>query len=212
MKINRPPWKYLFLQILGKPIFFSSLTLLLLTFTVFASELKEAEPKRVLVIYSYHEGLLWERLIDDSLRATLAVKSTVPIDLKVEHTDRVSYPDDAYLHKLIDLYRRKYSVPKMDLVIGIDDEATEILLRYGEELFPGVPMVFVTAERKDLQRDSLKPNMTSLFWGVDIEGTVELIQQVLPKTGHLFIISGSAYIIAWILFNLIAPKMKQVDL
>ena len=28
----------------------------------------------------------------------------------------------------------------------------------------------------------------------------------------LFIISGSAYIVAWILFNLIAPKMKQVDL
>jgi PAS domain S-box-containing protein len=180
------------MRILGKPIFFSSLTLLLFTLAVFAAELKEAEPKRVLVIYSYHEGLLWERLIDDSLRATLAAKSTGPIDLNVEHTDRVSYPDDAYLHKLVDLYRRKYSDPNMDLVIGIDDEATDLLLRYGEELFPGVPMVFVTAERKDLQRNSLKPNMTSLFWGVDIEGTVEIIQQVLPETRHLFIISGSS--------------------
>jgi ACS family hexuronate transporter-like MFS transporter len=28
----------------------------------------------------------------------------------------------------------------------------------------------------------------------------------------LFIISGSAYIVAWILFNLIAPRMKRVDL
>lgn len=28
----------------------------------------------------------------------------------------------------------------------------------------------------------------------------------------LFIISGSAYIVAWILFNLIAPKMKQVHI
>ena len=28
----------------------------------------------------------------------------------------------------------------------------------------------------------------------------------------LFIISGSAYIIAWIAFNLIAPKMKRVEL
>ncbi len=55
----------------------------------------------------------------------------------------------------------------MDVVIGIDDEATDILLKYGEELFPGVPIVFVTAERKTLQRDSLKPNMTSLLWGAD---------------------------------------------
>jgi ACS family hexuronate transporter-like MFS transporter len=28
----------------------------------------------------------------------------------------------------------------------------------------------------------------------------------------LFIISGSAYLVAWVLFNLIAPKMKKVDL
>jgi ACS family hexuronate transporter-like MFS transporter len=34
------------------------------------------------------------------------------------------------------------------------------------------------------------------------------------KTGYttLFLISGSAYIIAWVLFNLIAPKMKKVEL
>jgi len=45
------------------------------------------------------------------------------------------------------------------------------------------------------------------------------ILEFWEKQGHiesgyltLFIISGSAYIIAWILFNLIAPKMKRVDL
>ena len=34
------------------------------------------------------------------------------------------------------------------------------------------------------------------------------------KTGYttLFLISGLAYIVAWVLFNLIAPKMKKVDL
>ena len=160
--------------------------------SIFCAQPEETEPKRVLVIYSYHEGLLWERLIDDSFRATLAANFTEPIDVNIEHTDRVSYPENEYLLKLVDLYERKYSDPKMDLVIGIDDEATEILLKYGEELFSGVPMVFVTAERKDLQRDSLKPNMTSLVWELDIEGTVELIQKILPETKHLFIISGSS--------------------
>ena len=143
-------------------------------------------------MYSYHEGLPWERIIDDSLRETLASKSTGPIELHVEHTDRVSYPDDEYLLRLVDLYRQKYSDPKMELVIGIDDETTDILLKYGEELFPGVPLVFVTGERKDLQRDFLKPNMTSLLWGLDLEGTVELIQKILPETRHLFFISGSS--------------------
>jgi len=165
---------------------------LLLTPVSFSLAAEKPVPKRVLVMYSYHDGLPWERIIDDSLRETLASKSTGPIELHVEHTDRVRYTDDEYLLKLVDLYRQKYSDPKMELIIGIDDEATDILLKYGEELFPGVPLVFVTGERKDLQRDFLKPNMTSLLWGLDLEGTVELIQKILPETRHLFFISGSS--------------------
>lgn len=165
---------------------------LLFTPVTFSLAAEKPVPKHVFVMYSYHEGLPWEKIIDDSLRETFASKSTSPIELHVEHADRVRYPDDEHLLKLVDLYRHKYSHPKMDVVIGIDDEATDILLKYGEELFPGVPIVFVTAEQKTLQRDSLKPNMTSLLWGADIQGTVDLICKMLPKTRQIFIISGSS--------------------
>ena len=75
----------------------------------YASGAKDLEPKRVLIIYTYHEGLPWERILDDSLRATLASKSSEPIELNVEHSDRVRYPDDAHLQNFIDLLRHKYS-------------------------------------------------------------------------------------------------------
>jgi quinol monooxygenase YgiN len=173
---------------------FSIFLLLYLLFTAAAFSLAAEKPvtKRILVIYSYHEGLPWERLINDSLRTTLASKSTEPIELNIEHTDRVSYPDDAYLHKLVNLYRHKYSHPKMDLIIAVGDEATEILLKHGEELFPQIPMVFVTAERKTLRRAFLKPNMTSLLWGVDIKGTVDLIGEILPQTRNIFFVAGTS--------------------
>jgi hypothetical protein len=67
----------------------------------YASDAKDPEPKRILIIYSYQEGLPWERLIDDSLHATLASKSTDPIELNVEHADRIRYPDDAYLQNFV---------------------------------------------------------------------------------------------------------------
>jgi ABC-type uncharacterized transport system substrate-binding protein len=93
---------------------------------------------------------------------------------------------------LVNLYRHKYSHPKIDLVIGVGDEATEILLKHGEELFPQIPMVFVTAERKTLRRAFLKPNMTSLLWGVDIKGTVDLIGEILPQTRNIFFVAGTS--------------------
>ena len=99
----------------------------------------------------------------------------------------------SYLKNFVDFLRHKYSQPKIDVVVGVDDEATDILLKYGDELFPGVPVVFLTAERKTLQRDSLKPNMTSLLWGLDIRGTVNIILKTLPKIRQTLIITGSSF-------------------
>ena len=157
-----------------------------------ASDAKQAEPKRILVIFSHHDGLLWSKRVDDSLRATLASKLTAPIELNVEHADRVRYPSEAYLNNFIDMLRHKYTHPKMDVVIAFGDEATGILLKHGDALFPGTPVVFLTAERKTLQRDFLKPNMISLLWNVDIQGNVDLIEELLPKTRHIFILTGSS--------------------
>lgn len=116
---------------------FSIFLLLYLLFTAatFSSAAEKPVTKRILVIYSSYEGLPWNRLIDDSLRATLASKSTEPIELSIEHADRIRYPGDAYLQNFVDLIRRKYSHTKMDVVIGVADEDTDILLKYGEELF-----------------------------------------------------------------------------
>jgi len=157
-----------------------------------ASDAKQAEPKRILAIFSYHDGLPWEKRIDDSLRATLASKLTAPFELSVEHTDRVRYPSEPYRNNFIDMLRHKYTHPKMDVVIAIGDEATGILLKHGDALFPGTPVVLITAERKTLQHDFLKPNMISLLWDVDIQGNVDLIEELLPKTRHIFILSGSS--------------------
>lgn len=195
MTIKNRSGKFPGMLLLGKALLVVLPVLLLLNLYnpfAIASDLNDPDPKRVLVIYSYHEGLPWERIIDDSLRATLASKSTEPIELNIEHADRIRYPGDAYLQNFVDLLRHKYSHPKMDVVIGVDDEATDILLQYGEELFAGVPIVFVTAERKTLQRDSLKPNMTSLLWGANIKGSIDIIYKLLPETRQILIITGSS--------------------
>ncbi len=148
--------------------------------------------KRVLLLFSYHEGLPWEERIDESFRNTLASQSAFSIEINVEHTDRVRFADSEYRHKLIDLYRYKYSHPGMDLVIGIDDEAVEILLDYGEKLFPGIPIVLITAVGKTPHRDLLKPHMISLLWEADIRANVELIGEILPQTRHIFIVAGTS--------------------
>ena len=152
----------------------------------------DAEQKRVLLILFYRQGVPWPDLIADSLRENLMAKSPHPVDLNIEYADRSRYPDDAYLQKLLEIYRHKYAYRPMHLVIGVGDEAADILIEHGEKLFEKIPMVIVSANPIILRRDFLKSHMTSILWGPDIQGNLELIKALLPKTRHLFIVSGSS--------------------
>ena len=157
-----------------------------------ASDAKIAEPKRVLAILFYQEGVPWINLVVESLRKNLAAKSPYPVELNIEYADRARYPDGTYLQKLIELYRYKYVHPPMDVIIGLGDEAADILVETGEAVFGKIPTVIVSANPKVLQRKFLKPHMTSLLWGADIRVNVDLIEELFPKTRRLFIVSGSS--------------------
>jgi two-component system cell cycle sensor histidine kinase/response regulator CckA len=166
--------------------------LLLSSGPIYGLQTEKIEAKRILVLYSYHESLPWERLLDERLRATIASKATFHAEIDSEHMNLVTYTDDVYLHKLVDLYRYKYSNRTMDLVIGVGDEAVDLLFDYGDELFPRVPTVFVMVEGLFPQRNFSGPDRISLEWGFDIKATVDLIAELLPQRHQIFIIVGTA--------------------
>ena len=185
----------------GKPIgkaivgkkFFNVLLILLLIFpAALASAYEMHVPKRVLTIFVFKQGLPWAYRIEESLRKTLASETSYPIDLNFEHADLSRFSDKTYLSKLVDLYRYKYSKQKIDLLIAVGDESTDLLIKYGKELYEHIPVVVITNKFKPLPRQLVRSNIIKFSWGFDLEGTVNLIERILPKTRHLFVVSGSS--------------------
>jgi hypothetical protein len=80
----------------------------------------------------------------------------------------------------------------MHVVIGLENEAADILVEHGQKIFGKIPMVIVSSNPKFLRRDFLKSHMTSVLWGPDIKGNVKLVEELLPQTRHLFVVSGSS--------------------
>jgi len=158
----------------------------------FCADVEDAQPQRVLIIFLYRQAVPFTDLIAKSLRTNLTSKSHFPVELNIEYADRGRFPEDTYLQKLIELYRHKYIDPPMDLVIGVGDEAADILVEHGQKVFGKIPMVIVSANPRTMRRDFLKSNMTSLLWGPDIDGNVALIEELFPQTRHLFLVSGSS--------------------
>ncbi len=173
---------------------FTVFILLTLFFTAaaFSSAAEKPIPKRVLAIFVFKKGMPGPYRLEESLRAALASDSSYPIELDVEYADQSRFPEKAYLEKIIDLYRYKYGKQKVDLVLAIGDESMDLMLEYGETLFGDIPTVLITTDRKNLPRSRLKPNMVSLVYGFDFRKTGALIQELLPETKRLFVVSGAS--------------------
>ena len=95
--------------------------------SVMASTAEKPIPKRILAIFLFKQGLPWAYRIEESMRIALASKSDFPTELNVEHADLSRYPEEKYIPKVIELLRYKYSKRKMDVVIAVGDESTDLL-------------------------------------------------------------------------------------
>lgn len=167
-------------------------------------------PKRILALFSFKPGLPFTFHIEQSLRLALASDSSYPLILDVEHADQSRFPDEKYRSKIVDLYRYKYDKEKIDLVLAVGNESSDLILEYGAELFGDIPVVFVTTKSKKLSQSPLKPGMVSLVWGVDLKRNGKIIQHVLPDTQNLFVISGSS-LIDQTLKNMAMESLSELD-
>ena len=115
-----------------KTVAILSTTALITMASIVKAQEKEQVPKQVLAIFAFQQALPWAYHVGESLRAALASQSPYPIVLSVEHADLPRYPEEAYLRKVVDFYRYKYSKQKPDLVLALGDELAELLVRVPE--------------------------------------------------------------------------------
>ena len=154
------------------------------------SEEKPA-PKRILAIFGFKQAMPFGYYTAESMRETLTSEAPFPIELNIEFADLARYPDETYLAKIVDFYRFKYSKDKFDLVLAIGDETAKMMVEYGDELFGDIPIVIIGSGLDFLAKESKNSNTFFLKWGWDIGKTLEIIQDLLPKTQHLYFISGA---------------------
>jgi len=151
-------------------------------------------PKRVLAIFVFKQSMPWPYRLEQSLRASLTSNRSYPIELDVEYADQLTFTKKEYLAKVIDLYRYKYtsSVHKVDLILVIGNESADLMLEYSEVLFGDIPVALVTLKQENIPPSLLKSNMVSLVYGFDLTKMGPLIQDLLPETKNLFVVSGSS--------------------
>ena len=120
------------MQRLEKAIILVFLIWLSLGWPADAADTDRVATKRVLAIVFGQEGWPFTVALVQSLRSNLHSASSYPVELNIEFADRFRYADTVYLEKFTNLLHYKYSQPPMEVLLGVGDEAADLVVKYGE--------------------------------------------------------------------------------
>src|SRR4029077_11798365 len=139
---------------------------------------EKSSPKNVLVLSSFTErnGFIELEPLKSSLRSHL----TVPVNFNVEYLDSVRFEDAGYRKSLSETLHHAYKDAKLDLVIVQGYPALHFLLDYRDQMFPGVPIVFISVAPERIHGQKISPGVTGVTTTVDVRGSLNLALRFHP--------------------------------
>ena len=114
---------------------------------------QQAPPKKnVLVLHGLWRIRTYEIPFNSSLHYEFLADKAVTAGITHVYLGLEDIPDSVYPQKLIEQLLYRIEKNPVDLVISVLPDADRFLLSYGQELFPGVPMIFAIPGTRDVQK------------------------------------------------------------
>ncbi|PLY09923.1 MAG: hypothetical protein C0626_07610 [Arcobacter sp.] len=160
--------------------------LLLITSFLYSNSLNN--PKRILILHSYHKSMNWVNNIEQAIYDTLK-----PIEnnylIHTEYMDTKRIFSQSYLNTLKKTYYLKYKDIKFDLILSSDNNAFDFLRKNRDDIFGDVPVSFSGVNNfKDFSLNGLT-NFTGAVEIIDAKLTIKAALKIFPKTETIYIIN-----------------------
>ena len=164
-------------------------TLLLPATALFAQE--KPAPKRVVVLYWYDKNFIGHVRWDQGFQSALQSAPEGSIEYYPEYLEANRFPEENQSQILRDYLEQKYANRPIDVVVAQSEVSLNFLVKYKDDLFPNVPIIFYSATRPKPETLALRANVTGVIVFGGFKKTVESALKIHPETERLFVISGS---------------------
>jgi ABC-type uncharacterized transport system substrate-binding protein len=145
--------------------------------------------KNILVLHSYHQGLQWTDSISAGIKSQFA-NDRDNIEIYYEYLDTKHYSQEAYFKHLVAFERFKTQLAHIDfkVIIVSDNNALRFMVEYGDELYPGTPVVFCGVNNYRPEMLEGKTRFTGVVENIDYAATINLMRKLHPKRRHVLLI------------------------
>ncbi|MFO1415050.1 MAG: ABC transporter substrate binding protein [Burkholderiales bacterium] len=149
------------------------------------------EPYRVLLLHSFRTALPINASFTAGISKGLAASAMGGVEIDSESLDLSRFDDEVYVGKLKEVFRLKYRERRPDLIVPTYTPALQFLLEHGEELFPGVPIVFCASDVEYATARRLPPNVTGVTVKRDFAHTMDVMLHIDPDLRHVALVVGA---------------------
>ncbi len=154
-----------------------------------ASESNPA-PVNVLLLHSYQNEAKGFVPFFEGIQNAFISDTAVSADFFTEHMDTSRFPGYAYLQHLSEYYKTKYQNTRIDIIITYASPALDFLLQYGDDIFPGIPVVFGLVSESLIEKRTFPENYTGILSGPQFEPTLDAALKMLPDTKMVLVVGG----------------------
>jgi PAS domain S-box-containing protein len=147
--------------------------------------------KRVVVLYPESDGRPGNLSFGEALQATFAQAVPYQVEVHNEYLDATLFPDESYRRQFAGFLRNKYQHLKIDGVIAPLLPSLQFLLKYRDDCFPAVPVVFAAVEERELEGVRLPLDFRGIPVRLDFAATLHLATRLDPTIKNVYVVSGS---------------------
>lgn len=165
--------------------------ILFIFFTAFTAYADDDHKINVLYLNSYHNGYAWSDNIFEGINEKF-LNSDRNIYLQIEYMDSKRYSGDKISDILYDYYKFKFRNTRFNLVIVSDNNAYDFVTQHGDDLFPGVPIVFCGVNDVDPATVPLRERMTGVLEEFDVLENIAMAMRFHPGKKRLVVIGDKS--------------------
>ncbi len=164
--------------------------LLLIGLLHLACSVAAQDRARVLILNSYHRGFAWSDAEEAGVLSRLG-EAHADMDVPVEYLDAKRFPDADSQMRAVAYLRRKYAGREPELVVALDNPALDLLVRHGDLLFGGIPVVFAGVSGVGHPQEASRRRITGVAEIQDVKSTLELALRLHPRTREILVVDDT---------------------
>jgi len=164
--------------------------LLVATLVPACASAQEMRPRALLVLDQAESRGPFYDLIFSGLRDVVSDHNS-PVTLYGENLDLSRFNGPAYEQSLKRYLREKYEGKPIGAVVAIGAAALECALRWREELWPGIPIVFTMVDELNFARLKPPPDVTGVIAKTPLADSIKIARAVVPDLDTVVIVGDS---------------------